>query len=103
MFREEERLWLSEKKEIPYWWRKICPESGHKLSLDYGVVTLFQLLFTNDRQKATKVECKRDESITKQSIFVEYILLLKKHWVLLELIRSWTQHFTRIDQEKPKM
>ena len=27
---------------------------------------------TNKRQKATKVKCKRDESITKQSIFMEY-------------------------------
>ena len=34
---------------------------------------------TDKRQKATKVKCKRDKSITKQSIFVEYILLEKKH------------------------
>ena len=27
---------------------------------------------TDKRQKATKVKCKRDESITKQSIFMEY-------------------------------
>ena len=27
---------------------------------------------THKRQKATKVKCKRDESITKQSIFMEY-------------------------------
>ena len=32
-------------------------------------------LFTNDRQKATKVKCKRDESLTKQSKLVEHILL----------------------------
>ena len=34
---------------------------------------------TDKRQKATKVKCKRDESLTKQPIFVEYSLLLKKH------------------------
>ena len=34
---------------------------------------------TVKRQKDQKVKCKRDESITKQSIFVEYILLYKKH------------------------
>ena len=41
------------------------------------VVILFSLLFTNDRQKtkATKVKGKRDESTTKQSIFLEYILV----------------------------
>ena len=30
-------------------------------------------------KKATRVNCKRDESITKQSMTVEYILLQKKH------------------------
>ena len=30
---------------------------------------------TEKRQKATKVKCKRDESRTKQSIYVEYSLL----------------------------
>jgi len=34
---------------------------------------------TDKRQKATKVKCKREESLTKQSIFVEYSLLYKKH------------------------
>ena len=34
---------------------------------------------TDKRQKATKVKCKRDESLTKQSTFVEYSLLYKKH------------------------
>ena len=30
---------------------------------------------TDKRQKATKVKCKREESLTKQSMFVEYSLL----------------------------
>ena len=37
--------------EIPYWWCKICLESGHKRWLDIGVVILFHPLFTNDSQK----------------------------------------------------
>ena len=32
-----------------------------------------------DRQKTTKAKCERDESPTKQSIFVEYSLPYKKH------------------------
>ena len=36
------------------------------------------LWMTDKKQKATKVKCKREESLTKQSIFVEYRLLLKK-------------------------
>ena len=34
---------------------------------------------TDKRQKATKVKCKRDESLTKQSMFVEHSLLWEKH------------------------
>ena len=33
------------------------------------------LRMTDKRQKATKVKCKREESLTKQLIFVEYSLL----------------------------
>ena len=32
---------------------------------------------TDKRQKATQVKCKHEESLTKQSIFVEYSLLYK--------------------------
>ena len=34
---------------------------------------------TDKRQKATKVKCKSNESITKQSIFLKYILFKNKH------------------------
>ena len=51
---------------------------------------------TDKRQKAAKVKCKRDELwnivFSKSSI-----------WVLLKLIRRWTQHFTKIDLEKRKI
>ena len=39
----------------------------------------------------------------KQSIFVAYILSWRSIWVLLELVRRWTKHFTKIDQEKRKI
>ena len=42
---------------------------------------------TDKRQKAIKVKCKREESLTKQSI------------VLLQLVDRWTQHLTDIDQK----
>ena len=49
-------------------------------------------------------KCKRDESITKQSVFLEYILVSKFFfWVLLELVRKGSQNFTIIDQEKHKI
>ena len=40
---------------------------------------------TDKKQKATKVKCKQDESLAKQSV------------------RRWTHHFTKIDQEKRKI
>ena len=49
-------------------------------------------------------KCKRDESITKQSVFLEYILVSKFFFcVLLELVRKGSQNFTIIDQEKHKI
>ena len=69
--------------EIPYRWRKICPESGHKRCMIGRRIKLhcfsFCLWMTDKRQKATKVKCKRGESITKTVNIVEYILLCKKH------------------------
>ena len=82
--------------EIPYWWRKICPESGHKRWLDIGVVTLFYPLFqtTYISQKAAK----------QNSQNLWYIYFSRRSiWILLELVRKWTQHFTKIDQEKRKI
>ena len=59
---------------------------------------------TDKRQKATKFKCNRGESITTQSVFFEYILLLKFFFrVLLELFRQGSQNFTIIDQEKHKI
>ena len=59
---------------------------------------------TDKRQKATNFKCKRDESITKQLVFLEYILLSKFFFrVLLELVRKGSQNFTIIDQEKHKI
>ena len=58
---------------------------------------------TDKRQKATKVKCKRDESLTKQSIFEEYSLSRRSIWVLLELVRGWEQHLAKVEQEKGKI
>ena len=59
---------------------------------------------TDKRHKAPKVKYKRDEPTTKQSIFLEYILLIfrKTIWVLLELVHKRSQNVFIIDQEKHK-
>ena len=61
------------------------------------------LQMTDKRQKATKVKCKRDESLTKQSIFVEYSLLYSKHLSFAGARSQMNTHFTKIDQQRPKI
>ena len=57
--------------EIPHWWRKICPESGQKSWLVKNSHYLWNIFFS------------------RRSI-----------WVLLELVRRRTQHFTKIEKRK---
>ena len=54
---------------------------------------------TDKRQKATKVKCKREESLTKQSIFVEHSLLYNKH---LNFAGVRWQVNTTLDQTPPE-
>ena len=54
---------------------------------------------TEKRQKATKVKCEREESLTKQSIFVEYSLLQKKH---LSFAAARWQMNTTLYQNRPE-
>ena len=60
---------------------------------------------TDKRQKATKFKCKREESLAKQSIFVEiiYSSLEEAFEFLLELIGRSAQHFAKIDQKTCKI
>ena len=53
---------------------------------------------TDERQKATKDKWKGDKSLTKQSIFVEYILLWKKH---LSFAGAGSQMKTKLYQNRP--
>ena len=54
---------------------------------------------TDKRQTAAKVKCKREESQTKQPIFVEYSLLLKKH---LSFAGARWQMNTTLYQHRPE-
>ena len=50
------------------------------------------------RQKATNVKCKREESLTKKSIFVDYSILKKKH---LSFAGALWQMNTTLYQNQP--
>ena len=56
------------------------------------------LRMTDKRQKATKVKCKHDESLTKQSIFVDYSLLYNNH---LTFTGARSQMNTTLYQNRP--
>ena len=53
---------------------------------------------TDERQKATKDKWKGDKSLTKKSIFVEYILLWKKH---LSFAGTGSQMKIKLYQNRP--
>jgi len=54
---------------------------------------------TDKRQETTKVKSKREESQTKQPIFVEYSLLLKKY---LSFAGARWQMNTTLHQNQPE-
>ena len=54
---------------------------------------------TDKRQKATQVKCKHEQSLTKQSILVEYSLLQKKH---LSFAEGGLQINTTLYQNRPE-
>ena len=56
-------------------------------------------VLTDKRQKATEDKCKCEESLTKQSIFVKYSLLLKKH---LSFAGALWQMNTTLYQNRPE-
>ena len=58
---------------------------------------------TDQRQKATKVKCKREESLTKQSIFEEYSFLQKKHLSFVGARWQMNTTLTKIDQKTRKI
>ena len=59
---------------------------------------------TDKRQKVVKVKRKHDESCEQNSQYSWNIVFSRRRiWVLLELIRRCTQHFTKINQEKRKI
>ena len=89
--------------KIQYWWRKISPESRQKRWFVDGVVTLFYycLRITDKRPRRSNVNRMNLLQNCKNcwNIFFSWISI----WVLLELVHRWTQHFSKIDQEKRKI
>ena len=75
------------------------PVRGADWSMEQLHCFSYCLRMTGKRQKATKVKCKCKESLTKQSIFVEYSLLQKKH---LSFVGARWQMNTTLHRNPPK-
>ena len=75
------------------------PVRGADWSMEQLHCFSYCLQMTGKRQKATKVKCKCKESLTKQSIFVEYSLLQKKH---LSFVGARWQMNTTLHRNPPK-
>ena len=80
-FREEERLRLSDRNSILMTQNLsgIRSEALIGRRSSFIVLAIVYEWQTKDKRRAAKVKCKRNESLTKQSICVEYSLLYEKH------------------------
>ena len=65
--------------KIPHLLREIFLESGQKLWLVDEVTVFFSAIVYEWQTKGRKRQRKHGESTPKQSLYVEYILLQKKH------------------------
>ena len=104
MFREEERLRLSDRNSILTTKNlsKIRSEALIGRWSNFIVLAIVYKWQTKDK-RLQKVKCKRDESLeNSQYLWNNIVFSRSSIWVLLELIRRWTQRFTKIDQEKRK-
>ena len=72
-------------KEIPYWWRKVCPERSQELWLVDAVIILFSfsLRMTDIRQKFTTVKCKLNWIYYKTVIIHEITIISWECWISL--------------------
>ena len=58
---------------------------------------------TDKRQTAAKVKCKH-ENLKQNSQYLWNIVISRTSiWVLLDPVCRWTQHFSKIEQEKRKI
>ena len=90
---------------IPYWWWKIFPESGQAalIGRQSCCVVLAIVYERHTEDKATKVKCKHNDLLQNSQYSRKIFFFRRSIWVLLELIRSRTQNFTIIYQEKQKI
>ena len=87
--------------EIPYWWRKICPESGQKRWLVNGVATVYEWRTKDKRPQRSNVNAKNP--LQNSQYLWNIVFSRRSIWVLLEIVGRWTQHFVKIDQKTPKI
>ena len=92
--------------EIPYWWCKICPEIwsealiGRRSSF-IVLAIVYEWQIKDKRRQRSNVNTM---NLKQNSQYLWNIVFSSRSiWVLLELIHRWTQHLSKIDQEKRKI
>ena len=106
---------VPQRQKIPCWWCKILSRNWSGALIGRHTCSSYTccLQMPNKRRKATNFKCtskwgrKHNEFTTKQSVFVEYIIMyssLEKAfcWSLI-FVCSRTQNFTIMDQDKHKI
>ena len=102
-FREEEPLWLSDRNSILMMQnlsriRSDAPIGGQSTFI---VLVVYKWQIKDKRPQRSNVNTM---NLKQNSQYLWNIVFSSRSiWVLLELIHRWTQHFSKIDQEKCKI
>ena len=101
MFRKEERLWLGDRNSI-LMTQKLSEEAFNGRRSSFIVLAIVYKWQTKDKRlQRSNVNAI---NLQQNSQYMWNIVFSRSNiWVFLELIRRWTQHFTKIDQEKCKI
>ena len=104
MFHEEEHLKLSDRNSIPMTQILSRIQSEALIGRRCSFIVLAIVYEWQTKDKRPQRSNVKAMNLWQNSQYLWNIVFSRGSiWVLLELIRRWTQHFTKIDQEKRKI
>ena len=103
-FREEERLQLSDRNSILMTQNLSGIRSEELIGRRSSFIILAIVYEWQTKDKRLQRSSVNAMNLQQNSQYLWNIVFSKSSvWVLLEFMRRWTQHFTKIDQEKLKI
>ena len=104
IFREEERLRLSDRNSILMTQNVSGIRSEALIGWRSNFIVLAIVYEWQTKDKRPQKSIVKAMNLQQNSQYVWNIVFSRRSlWVLLELIRRWTQHFSKVDQERRKI